>query len=408
MDKLKIWYFHNYTMLPEHGALNRGYYLGKYLQRLGHEPVVFAGSHPHNTRLQLVQGRTPCRLYQKKPFPWVLVRTRDYGGSRWQQVLSMFEFYHNCKKAAGRLPRPDVIVGSSAHPLAALLAVRLARKYHCKSVAEVRDLWPESLVAYGILPEGHPVARAMYWFERHLYLRADEVVFTMAGGYEYIKDRGWAGGIPKGKVHYVNNGVDLEEFEWNKRHYQAPDSDLDDPGKFCIVYAGAVKRANGLGAVLDAAKQVTDKRALFLIYGDGDELEGLRARAAREGVGNVRFKGRVDKKYIPYLLSRASLNYLHVERTGLLKYGISPNKLFDYFASGRPVLVDSCVNYSLVARYGAGTELKRATPVEIAREVERYLGLGEEAMAEYGRNALRAAEAFSYARLAEEFVEAIR
>lgn len=392
-------------MLPEHGTLNRGYYLGKYWKKLGHEPIVFTGSHPHNTDLQLIEDNSPFKVYQKKPFPWVLIKTRNYGKSKKQQILSMLEFCKNTKKAVKRLQRPDVIVGSSAHPLAALLAIQLAKKYKCKSVVEIRDLWPESIVAYGILPKNNPIIKLMYLLEKYLYVHADEINFTMAGGYDYIIDKGWEDVIPKSKVHNINNGIDLELFENNRETYKYNDPDLDNPEKFCVIYTGAIKMANNIGILLDVAKKITNSNVVIMLFGDGDQLDELKKRVKEEKIDNVRLMGRVEKKYIPSILEKGDLDFIHLDASGLLKYGLSLNKMFDYFASGSPVLISGAADYSPVKEFNAGTELEKADAKMIADEIERYSLLSKEAMNAYRENALKAAQAFSYENLARDYAE---
>ena len=86
--------------------------------------------------------------------------------------------------------------------------------------------------------------------------RSDAVVFTMEGAYDYIKEQHWERAVPRSKVHYINNGVDLELFEYNKANFPVEDPDLDDPDTFKVVYTGSIRQVNGLGLLLDAAKEV--------------------------------------------------------------------------------------------------------------------------------------------------------
>ena len=167
---VKIWIFNNYNELPSQGGLNRHYFFARQLQKLGHEPVVFVGSHPHNTHLQMIEGKESFRLEPSEPFPWVYVKTVNYEGSKLKRVFSMFQYYHHAKKAALALAKqsgaPDAVLGSSAHPLAAVLAIRLGKRFGCKSIAEVRDLWPESIVAYGIAGPRNPAVLALRRLEK--------------------------------------------------------------------------------------------------------------------------------------------------------------------------------------------------------------------------------------------------
>ena len=405
--RMKIWLINNYNMLPEHGQNNRHYFLAKYLKKLGHEPTVFVGSHPHNTNLQLIEGKEKFKIYRTEPFPWVLIKTRNYEGSKKARVLSMLEFYRNMKKAAKTLDKPDVIIGSSVHPLAPLLAIVLGKKFNCTKIAEVRDLWPESIVAYGVAGRNNPVIRLLYKFEKYLYVHADSVIFTMENAYQYIEESGLTKAVPREKVFYVNNGVDLEEFNFNKNEYTIDDEDLNRSDIYKVVYTGSIRKVNNLGIVLDIAKLVKNPSVRFLIWGGGDQVEMLKKRVEDEKIDNVVFKGLVGKKYIPYVTSMADLNYMHNSPSEVLKYGLSANKLFDYAAAGKPILTDFKCGMNPAEVYKAGTALSGDSISDIAEEIDRFSNLNREEYEEYCRNAERLAKDYSYENLAKKMVEAI-
>ncbi len=405
---MNIWIFHNYSMLPEHGQLNRPYSLGKYLVRKGEFPVVFAGSHPHNTALQLIEGKEPFKVYQTEPFPWVLVKTCNYEGSKIKRVWSMFEYYFHARTAAKHFEKPDVIIGSSAHPLAALLAVQLGKKFHAKSVVEIRDLWPESIVAFGVAGAHNPLVLALRRLEKWLYVHADSVVFTMEGAYAYIVEQGWEREIPREKVFYLNNGVDLELFDANRQELSVQDQDLDNKDAFKVVYSGSIRKANNLGLLLDAAKLVKNQRVRFLIWGDGDERPALEERARKEGIDNVVFKGHIGKKYIPYITSQADLNLMHNNGGPIFRFGISANKLFDYFAAGKPVLTDFPCPYNPADRFGAGLGTEEHSARAIAARIDEFAGMEPAELERFGKNARMAAEQYSFDKLADQLLEILR
>lgn len=407
---MKIWLINNYTMLPEHGPMTRQYYFAKELSARGHEVTVFAGSHIHNSDIQLVEGER-WKIWQEQPFRWVYVHTLAYGKSRKKQVLSMFQFYRNTAIAAQYFRKqygtPDVILGSSAHPLTALLAVRLGQKYRCKSIAEIRDLWPESIVAFGIAGPHNPAVLALRRLEKWIYKKADAVVFTMEGAYDYIVEQGWGKEIPRSKVHHINNGVDLELFDYNKEHFRAEDPDLDDPNIFKVIYTGSVRRVNNLGLLVDAAKCIKDPRVKLLIWGDGDEREALERRVRDEKISNVVFKGKVEKKYIPSIVSRADLNLVHWEQAPLLKYGVSYNKLFDYMAAGRPIFSTVCPGYSIWEKYDCGRDTEDTRPEPLARELEKMAALPPEELSRLGENAREGSRDYDFRVLTQKLLNVI-
>ena len=406
---MKIWIFNNYNELPSQGGLNRHYFFARQLQKLGHEPVVFVGSHPHNTHLQMIEGKESFRLEPSEPFPWVYVKTVNYEGSKLKRVFSMFQYYHHAKKAALALAKqsgaPDAVLGSSAHPLAAVLAIRLGKRFGCKSIAEVRDLWPESIVAYGIAGPRNPAVLALRRLEKWIYEKADDVVFTCEGGYDYIVEQGWEGRIPRAKIHYINNGVDLAVFDENRARYTVQDPDLEDPSVFKVVYTGSIRKVNHLGLLLDAAKEVTDPRVKFLIWGDGDQRAALEQRVREEEISNVVFKGKVEKKYIPSIVSRADINLIHGGDQGkeLFRFGISPNKMFDCFAAGRPILMDLPAKYNPVEQFQAGICLSSVS--EIPAAIRQIQVLSPQAYESLCGNARKAAARFDFRVLTQELME---
>lgn len=406
---MKIWIFHNYSMLPEHGQLTRAYSFGKYLESEGHQPVVFVGSHPHNTQLQLIDGKERFRVYRETPFPWVLVKTCSYGKSKIKRVFSMFEYYFNAKKAAKNFDKPDAILGSSAHPLAALLAVRLGKKYRCKSIVEIRDLWPESIVAYGLMKKNNPIIKFLYIFEKYLYTEADAVVFTMEGGKDYIVEQKWdkgnGGPIDLSKVFHINNGVDLETFQYDKINNQVSDVDLENSDIFKVVYTGSIRRANNIDVLLDTAKLIKNNKVRFLIWGTGDELQRLQKRVLDERIENVVFKGFVEKKYIPFIVSKADLNFFHVDNTELLRYGLSLNKMFEYMAAGKPVMMDCVTKYNPVIQCGAGVITDDQNPETIARCIDAFSHISRDEYKNFCEKASIGAEKYDFKVLTKRLVE---
>lgn len=411
MLSVKIWIFNNYNMLPNQGGLNRHYFFAQELQKMGHEPAVFVGSHPHNTDLQMITGKEKFRLEPSTPFPWVYVKTKNYEGSKLKRVFSMFEYYRNAKKAALAMAKetgkPEVMLGSSAHPLAAVLAISLGKKFGCRAIVEVRDLWPESIVAYGIAGPHNPVVIALRWLEKWIYKKSDAVIFTCEGAYDYIVEQGWEKEIPRFKVHYINNGVDLEAFQYNREHFQVDDPDLQDPDIFKVVYTGSIRLVNNLGLLLDAAKQVTDPKVRFLIWGDGDERPMLEQRVRDEGIGNVVFKGKVDKQYIPYIVSQADVNLIHGGTNGveLMRFGISPNKMFDCFAAGKPIVMDIPSKYNPVEQFKAGICLPGADKIPDA--LCCILQMESDSVHCMCGNARKAAEYYDFQKLTKKLLHIV-
>src|SRR5690606_21810114 len=124
--------------------------------------------------------------------------------------LNMLDYTRAALSAATLrgLERPDAVIGSSVHPLAAWAGRRLAQRFGVPFLFEVRDLWPQTLIDMGRLSPRHPAALALRRLERSLYRSAARIIVLPPAAHAYITPLG----IPKERIVWIPNGVDLEGF----------------------------------------------------------------------------------------------------------------------------------------------------------------------------------------------------
>lgn len=412
--KKTVWIWNHYAGAMYEAKGGRHYTFAKYLRRWGYEPVVFCCNAKHGRAETYFPDTALWQVHEAEEIgvPFVFVRGRTYEGNGKQRVLNMADFYRNVKKTAEAWAKargkPDVIYASSVHPLTLVAGLQTAKHFGVPCVCEVRDLWPESIAAYSTrFPRSHPLMRLLYRGEKWIYRRSDALIFTMEGAYDYIEERGWAGEIPRSKVHCINNGVDLEQFCYNRDHVRIQDEDLEDAALFKVVYTGSIRRANQLDTLLEAAKRVTEPRVRFLIWGDGDQRARLEQRARDERIGNVVFKGSVAKDAVPYIVSRADLNFAHNAPQEIFRFGISFNKLFDYMAGEKPILCDFPCRYNPALRLGAGIQVEDPAPERIAGAVMEMSRLPEEAYRSYCEAGKVAAQAYDMKTLTRKLINVL-
>lgn len=404
---MKIWLINHYAVPPMYYPLARQTCFAKHLMKMGHDVTIFAASTVHNSDKNLITEGQRWREETVDGVHYVYIKCADYQDSGLKRVYNICEFAWKLPSVCKKFPKPDAIVATSMPPTSCAMGIRLAKKYGCKGVAEIADLWPESIVAYDIAGPKNPAVIALRWLEKWIYKKADAVVFTMENAYKYIEEQGWENQIPKSKVFYVNNGVDLSLFCYNRENFKAEDADLDNKDIFKVVYTGSIRKVNNLGLLLDAAKKVTDSRVRFLIWGDGDELPALKERVKEENISNVIFKGRVDKSYVPSIVSRADLNIAHNTPSPLFRFGISFNKLFDYLAAGKPVLSDFPCGHNPAVVWDAGTEVNEPSAESIADAIMKFVDMDEKQLKHYSDNALAAAEEYSFEALTKKLLSVI-
>lgn len=164
----------------------RHYWFAENLIKQGYKPTIFCSNVEHNTGsfIDVEKGKYTTDI--KENIPFVFIKTPKYTGNGLSRVFNMFSFYKNlfpvAKQYAKIHGKPDVILASSVHPLTLVAGIKIAEKFGVPCICEVRDLWPESIVAYGIINKSNPIIKLLYAGEKWIYKKADKLIFTMEGG----------------------------------------------------------------------------------------------------------------------------------------------------------------------------------------------------------------------------------
>ncbi|MDM8212021.1 glycosyltransferase family 4 protein [Mediterraneibacter glycyrrhizinilyticus] len=409
---MNIWIVNHYAIPPNMGGLVRHYYFSKYLQKKGHNVKIFTSSKIHNTDINMIKDRSLYKEEIEDGVEYTFVKSRDYKGNGMDRVINMMDLPFKTWKAMKLFyerQKPDVIYTSSPDLFVAFFALRFGRKYKIPVVVEVRDLWPESIVEYNRMSRKNPIIQVLYQLEKWIYKKADQLIFTMEGGKDYICDKGWEKEINLSKVNHVNNGVDLEEFDENQKIYQITDRDLEDDNYFKVLYMGSIRMVNNLRLLLKAAEELKRRKISnikILVYGDGTEKEALQKEAEKLDV-NMYFKGRVKKKYIPYILTKADVNLINLQNSNLEKYGCSWNKLFEYMASGKPVASNVKMGYDLIDRYKCGISREIHSEQEYADLLVELSSMDRENYIRMCENSRKAGEEYDYSVLTDKILEVI-
>lgn len=417
----KVWVMNHYVIEDFYFQGGRHYWIPENLKQDGYEPIVFGCNEYHNKEGEVYPSDQMWHEeVAQNGVRFIPVKSTPYMGNGISRVKNMVVFAKNLKKAAKQFAKkdgkPDVIYASSVHPLTVIAGESLARYFHVPCIGEVRDLWPETLVAYGSLKKDSLLTKCLYLGEKWMYKRADAMVFTMEGAPQYIQEHKWdkaqGGPIDLNRVYHICNGIDMEQFDRNKEEYILPDEDLDDPDTFCAVYTGAVKRANNLGLLLDAMEYLRDIENLkILIWGEGNEIPLLKERAKERGLSErFVFKGFVEKKYVASIVSRSDLNLMHWERTSVNNYGYDYNKLFDYLAAGKPVFSTIDSGHSLLKNKNAGVETDGLTPKDFANGIRKFYEMPQEERNEWGKRARKASYDYDFkvlTRKLEDIIETL-
>ncbi len=417
VDSLKkIWLWNHYAtdMYKNHGG--RHYWFAQKLIKRGYDVTIFCANTYHNKPEYIDTGRKKYIVDILNNIPFVFVKTTVALNNGIDRMRNMVLFYLNlfsvAKQYSVEYGKPDIIIASSVHPLTMVAGIQVAKRMKIPCICEIRDLWPEAIFAFNKVKENSIIGKILIVGEHWIYRNADALIFTKEGDVDYLKERKWdieqGGDIDLNKVHYINNGIDIEFFKNSLKNKILKDDDLESE-KYNVVYVGAIRPVNNVGNILDAASILRDNKDIqFLIYGDGNQKSMLETRVLEEGLTNVKIKGYVNKQYVPYILSKSSVNILNYSSTQYnWSRGNSSNKLFEYMASGKPIISTIKTGYSIIRKYKCGLELENNTPQELAQAILEIKKMPPEEYEQLGNNAIIGAKDFDFDVLTNKLVDVI-
>jgi glycosyltransferase involved in cell wall biosynthesis len=284
-----------------------------------------------------------------------------------------------------RLRGVDLVWATSPPLLQVASAWTLARLRRARWVFEVRDLWPAFAIAAGVLRSRILIALSE-WLEGFLYRRCDHLIVNSPGFIPHLEQHG----VPPARITLIANGVDPSRFTpHDDGAVFRRDHGLGD--RFVVLYAGAHGLSNDLGVVLAAAERLRGQSEIaFVLVGDGKEKPRLVREAQSRGLTNVVFLPAVPKDRMAEVLAGSDCGVAILKPLPL--YATTyPNKVFDYMAAARPVVlaIDGVIR-KVVEDEGAGLAVPPGDDRALAEAVRRLAGDRQAArrMGAHGRRAV--------------------
>ncbi|MCP4551724.1 MAG: glycosyltransferase family 4 protein, partial [Bacteroidetes bacterium] len=351
-----IWIVNQYASTPETGMGGRHYYLSRELAKLGYKVYLIAASYTHLMR----KHPEVYKSYDIQPiddfnFVWIKVPNYPHAHSI-KRILNWFLFAWKVRGLVNVIPdKPDSILCSSPSLISFLGAKYLSNKYsRARLVFEVRDIWPMTLVCLGGYSLRHPFIRFLQWIEDKAYQDSDRVISNLKNSVEHMTNRG----MDSAKFTWVPNGFSIDEVSQKQELSETVISQLPT-NKFIVGYAGTFGISNALDSLFEAAKILKDQPGIaFVLVGEGKGKNELKELVARNKLSNVCIINSIPKEKIQKILSMFDLLFIAAKKSPLYHYGVSPNKLYDYFYSGKPIIyaIESG-DYTPVLDSGAGLQI---------------------------------------------------
>lgn len=374
---MNIWYLSAHDQ-PK-GQSSRTYDFSRELVKRGHQVIMFTNSYCHWTHTEYLRPGEKWRIEEIDGIRVIWLRTIHYTGNGWKRGMNMFSnAWRSIQVSRTLLDKPDVVIGPSVPLLTGWAAAKIASIKRAAFVFEVRDVWPIALVYDGGLSKRSPVYYVFRFIEKYLYRKSRRISATMP----YIRQHVADSGSDPDKVTWIPNGVDFERFLSLKEY---------DGGKklpLVVMYVGGYGKAHDVITIIKAAKIIQEQgnnKYCFVFIGNGVKKLECQQFALLNKLTNVEFRDSVAKSDVPRLQTEADILIASVTNSDSYRFGINLNKLFDYFASGRPVIFSGKAPNDPVVESGAGFSVPPEDPDAMVGALRKLEEMSAQERVEMGR-----------------------
>lgn len=395
---MNILLINHYAGSIYHGMAYRPYYMAREWVKAGHTVTIVAADESHLRGKHVeIQEDQDSYLETIDGINYLWLKTIAYNGNGVKRALNMASFIFQLLRYGKTIKnnfKPDVVISSSTYPAEIFGAHYIAKISNAKLVYEIHDLWPLSPMVLGHMSKWHPFIFGMQIAEDYCYKHCDAVVSMLPKVADHVTEHG----LPIEKLHIIPNGIYLNE--WFSNTDKIPENLANtiiakkNNGDFILGYAGGHALSNDLKTVLLASEKLQNLNLSVFLVGKGQEKNNLIELARKRNIKNVIFLDNIKKSAVPDLLSYFDcLTINAVNFWELYKFGVSPNKMFDYMMAGKPVIQAIEAGNDLVKESGCGISVEAENPEALAKAIKQMMNTPaaeREAMGKRGQEFVKA------------------
>jgi len=286
-----------------------------------------------------------------------------------KRTLNYISFMISATLQCYKVKNADIVVSTSPQFFCGMAGYFISRLKGTPWILEIRDLWPESIIAVGAIKKRR-VIHLLENVETFLYQKADRIVCLTRAFKRHITARD----VEPNKISVITNGADLQQFNpLPKNNSFREQYQLD--GKFVVSYIGTHGMAHSLGTALHAADILKSQKEIqFVLVGDGAERENLLAQKEQMGLDNLLMLPQLEKQKIPEIIAASDACLVLLRKSDLFKTVI-PSKMFEAFAMCRPIIlgVDG-ESREIVENGRCGVYVEPENAAMLAQKVEELSG----------------------------------
>lgn len=402
---VQLWILNHYAAtIEKDGGEARHALLAKNLVDSGWVTTLVAASVSHPSGIQKLNGWKVVRREAAGGYEAYWLRVPGYKGNGFRRALGMLIFGFLCiiPGILSQAKRPDVVMGSAVHHFAALAAWVLARRHKVPFVFEVRDVWPDVLIDFGKLSETGLTTWILRKVSKFLCSQAALVVSPLPNLGLWVQEMG----LPSKPVLWVSNGTDPE--------YLLDVQPLPPREPFVFLYLGSFGNINALERLIDVFSrfrtEFPELDCRLRLVGAGWKKQKIQELIFACGLqGSVSLEQAVPKDSAMLETQSAHCLVLPIrDAKSHQKYGISPNKLFDYLLAARPILFLGDDPIDLVTSSRAGYSARLSKPKMAVEAMRKLVLASDEELEEFGRNARELVlKEYAFASLSKKLAQAL-
>ncbi|MDZ7861109.1 MAG: glycosyltransferase family 4 protein [Candidatus Krumholzibacteriota bacterium] len=394
--------FLSHYFYPEVNAPSRRTYENAVKWVTNGSEVTIITNHPNHPQGKLYEGYKNRWISRERIDGINVIRVKTYLTANRgivRRAVNFLLYMVMAVFASIRVKNIDVVIATSPQFFCGFAGTIIKKIKRVQFILEIRDLWPDSIIAVGTLKEGILI-RVLRYMEKYMYFSADKIVTLTDTFKEHIKKTGY----PVNKITTIPNSFDLDNFESDDEICSNIRS-----SKFICSYIGTFGMAHDLEVVLEAAKYLKDIRDIhFLLIGDGSEKAKIVEKLKEMNLENVTILPLQPKERIIGFYRISDIGLIMLKDSTLFS-SVIPSKMFEYMAVKSPVIMSMPRGEAtaIVERHDCGVLCEPGSPVKLAESISDLYNSPEK-LKKYGSNGYKAVmEKYNRETLASKYLDLI-
>ena len=372
---MNIWFLSAYDQ-PK-GISSRTYDFSKELVSRGHQVTFMTNSYCHWTYSEKLNPSEKYRIEEIDGIKVAWLKTFPYKGNSIGRGLNMITNFFRILQVSKIIKgKPDIIIGPSVPIASGWAAYLLSKKYKCKFIFEIRDIWPLALVNSGGIKKYGLIYLVFRILEKFLYKKSNKIFSTLPYVEEHVKQSG----ADTSKIVWIPNSINFKnKFD---TYYGGNAEEL-----ICY-YLGGFGLEHDPINIIRAAKILKEdnfSKIKFVLIGDGPKKQSCEDLAKKYLLNNIEFKDVIPKEQVQETLSKSDLLLVCIIDSPVYKYGINLNKIYDYLLSGRPIIFSGNSPNDPIRESGSGMSITPENPLLLKESLVHFFTMKPDKRAVLGK-----------------------